>query len=118
MMAPDWADKISKRLKTKHPIRIRKHPGNDTPKRSLEADLEGAWAVVVWSSNAGLHALIKGIPVYVEAPFWICREARATGSIDEPITPERLPHFQRLAWAQWRLEEIESGVPFKLLLDK
>jgi hypothetical protein len=117
-MAQDWADRTAERLRkeTKREVRIRRHPGNDAPKRPLEADLEGAWAVVIWSSNAGLHALVRGIPTYVESPFWVCHGARATGPIDDPVMPDRLPHLQAMAWAQWRLEEIESGAPFRALL--
>lgn len=118
IMPPTWADDVAKRLakQTRRPVRIRRHPGNDAPKRPLEADLEGAWAVVVWSSNAGLHAMIRGIPTFVEAPFWVCRGARAMGPVDEPVMPEREPHLHSMAWAQWTLAEIESGEPFQRLL--
>jgi hypothetical protein len=71
---------------------------------------------VVWSSSAGVHALLEGIPTFCEAPFWIAKEAAAGGSIDAPVMPERAPVFERLAWAQWTLQEIENGEPFRRLL--
>jgi hypothetical protein len=119
-MAPDWADRAAKHYakQTKRPIRIRAHPGNNAPARPLSEDLKGAWAVVIWSSSAGIAALVEGIPVYCEAPFWICRGARAMGPIDGPITPDRMPHLQAMAWAQFQLSEIEDGWPFKQLLYK
>ena len=118
VMRPGWADQVAVKLakQTKRPIRIRRHPGNDSPKRPLAADLEGCWAVVIWSSGAGVHALVAGIPTYVESPFWICRGARALGPIDEPVMPDRMPHLHSLGWAQWEVREIESGEPFKKLL--
>lgn len=119
MMPGDWADRAAAHYakQTRRPIRIRRHPGNNAPARPLSEDLKGAWAAVIWSSSAGVAALVEGIPVYVEAPFWICRGARAMGPIDDPVMPDRMPHLEAMAWAQWRLEEIESGAPFKRLLD-
>lgn len=118
VMHPDWADRAAERIKrqTKRPVRIRRHPGNDEPKRRLDDDLQGAWAVVIWSSSCGVHALAEGIPVYCEAPYWVMKGAAASGPVEQPETPERLPHFERMAWAQWTCAEIESGEPFTHLL--
>ncbi len=118
MMHPDWAERCAEGLKqrTRRPVRIRRHPGNDAPKRPLAEDLKGAWAVAIWSSGAGVHALIEGIPVFCAAPYWILKGAAASGPIEAPVTPERLSHFERLAWAQWSCEEIAAGVPFRRLL--
>jgi hypothetical protein len=117
-MPPDWAQRCAERLRkqTARPVRIRAHPGNDAPGRPLEADLANAWAVVIWSSSCGAHALAEGIPVFVEAERWIMKGAAAGGPIDRPEMPERLPHFERMAWAQWTCGEIESGEPFVRLL--
>lgn len=117
-MHVDWAERCAARLakQTKRPVRIRAHPGNDKPKRDLSADLANAWAVVIWSSGAGVHALAAGIPVFCEAPFWVMKGAAAGGTVDEPTLPERLPHLERMAWAQWTCEEIASGEPFRRLL--
>lgn len=118
VMPPDWAERCAERLRrqTKRPVRIRSHPGNDEPRRPLAVDLEGAWAVVIWSSSCGVHALAAGIPVYVEAPYWVMKGASASGPIDAPVMPERRPHFERMAHAQWQLQEIETGEPFRRLL--
>ena len=97
-------------------MRIRAHPGNDEPARKIGEDLKGAWAVFVWSSSVALHALAEGIPTYIEAPHQIVKGASASGPVDAPVIPDRQPHFERMAWAQWRLEELESGEPFRHLL--
>lgn len=118
VMPSDWMIRCAARLaKTKKPIRMRAHPGNDKPKvNPLERDLEGACAVVVWSSTVALHALAQGIPTYIEAPYQIVKGASASGEVNAPTLPDRLPHFERMAWSQWRLEEIETGEPFRRLL--
>lgn len=118
VMHPDWAERCAARLRknTKRPVRVRGHPGNDEPKRALAEDLKGAWAVVVWSSSVAVHALAAGIPTFIEAPWQIVKGAGATGPVDNPVTPERQPHFERLAHAQWQLQEIETGEPFRRLL--
>jgi hypothetical protein len=90
--------------------------GGKVPPRSLQDDLDGAWAVVVWSSSSGVHALADGIPTFVEAPYWVMKGAAASGTVDAPVMPEREPHFESMAWQQWRLEELETGEPFRQVL--
>jgi hypothetical protein len=87
--------------------RIRPHPGirNATP---LEDDLAHCGRVVTWGSGAAIKALLWGIPVVSEMPSWI-GECEATDR-------SRLAMFRRLAWAQWRHSEIESGEAFAHLL--
>jgi hypothetical protein len=118
VMPPDWAERCLARLRgsSGRPVRVRHHPGNDAPKRPLSEDLKGAWAVVIWSSSCGVHALLEGIPVFCEAPYWILKGAAAGGTVDTPSLPDRLPHFERMAHAQWTLSEIQTGEPFRRLL--
>lgn len=120
VMPPDWGPRTVERLKaiTKRPVRLRPHPGNDAPKRPLGEDLKGAWAVVIWSSSSGVHALLEGIQVICEAPGWIMKGAcpASLEQIEESLVGERMPHFERMAWAQWTCAEIETGEPFRHLL--
>lgn len=112
VMHPDWADRVAFKLrKIGHRVLVRGHPGNNRPKRSLAEDLAGASEVWIWSSSAGVHALVEGIPVNCLAPYWICKGA-GFGFSDGA----RLPVMERMAWAQWTLAEIESGEPFRHLL--
>ena len=120
MMDSRWADDVAARLKkvTKLPVRIRPHPGNDAPKRALAEDLKGAAMVVVWTSSCGVHALVEGIPVVCEAPYWIGKGA--AGAFSElagglPYRDKRAT-LHALAWAQWTCAEISTGEPFKVLL--
>lgn len=122
IMPPDWPQQVCRRLHslTRRPIRVRPHPGTHAPARPLEADLENCWAVVIWSSSAGVHALRQGVPVFREAPHWVCAAAdsRNLAMIDNPAMDDdrRLSAFERMAWAQWTLAEIASGTPLRYLL--
>jgi len=122
MMHPDWDRRVVDQIKkhTKLPIRIRPHPGNNAPKRDLSVDLAGARAVVIWSSSCGVHALVDGIPVICQAPYWVCKQGAysdiAALAGDLPEHPNRTQALSRMAWAQWTIEEINSGEPFRYLL--
>jgi hypothetical protein len=122
MMPPDWPERTVAKLQKQNSraVRLRLHPGNNRPARSLESDLEGAGAVVIWSSSAGVHALLHGVPVVCEAPYWICKDAtfRSVAQLDTLGCglAERESALQRMAWAQWTVAEIASGEPFRRLL--
>lgn len=115
-MDHNWPAETVRRLKmtSRREVRLRPHPGNDPPKRSLDEDLADCWCMVIWNSSAGVHALAQGVPVVCESKTWVLKGA-ASSSADAPETPDRTPHFERMAWAQWRLSEIERGDPFFLL---
>lgn len=129
IMPPRWADNAAKRLAaiTRREVRIRAHPGNEPPKVPLANDLEHCWAMVIWSSSAGVHSLVAGVPVVCEAPAWICKGAAfdSFAGIDDWPSDRiraqawcgiRLAELRRLAWAQWHVEEIASGAAFRHLL--
>lgn len=124
MMPPTWPEKTAERLRklTKRQIRVRPHPGNSPAKKPLAEDLAGAWACVIWSSSAGVHALVAGIPVICEAPFWICRGAvdrylECVEKIDDRGGCQtREESLHRLAWGQFSIPEIESGEAFRAVM--
>lgn len=80
----------------------RPHPGN-FPQRQvpLEVDLANVDAVNIWSSTVGVRALVEGLPVKSDAPFWICRS----------LGP-REPALHEMSHGQWTAGEIASGEPF------
>lgn len=98
--------------------RIRPHPGARGDHDTLEADLKHAKAVVTWGSGAALKAMLYGVPVYYDMPNWIGAPGATPFSLEAIKTPshgDRLACFRRLAWAMWRVGEIESGEPFARL---
>lgn len=119
---PNWHNLAAARIgrQTDRPVVIRQHPGNDAPVRPLDEDLEGASACVIWSSGSGVKALIKGIPVFYDAPHWICAPGAvplAKADWNHPLMDDgaRLTALERMAWAQWTVTELVSGQPFRLL---
>lgn len=120
-MPRDWPRRVADRLRrvTKRPIVVREHPGRFKDRaRPLEADLEDAWAVVTWASGGAIKAIAHGIPVFHELKGWIGAGAAAQGfaDLEKPFLGDRMPMFERLAWAQWSLAEIQGGEPFRRLL--
>lgn len=122
IMPIDWPEKTARAVRaiTRRPVRIRAHPGNDPHKVPLERDLDDCWAVVIWSSSVGVHALIRGVPVIACAPAWIALEAadRDLATVDVPAPTDRLSALRRLAWSQWHVDEIAAGVPFEHLVER
>lgn len=118
--AEKTADEIRKQLRV--PVYVRPHPGENAPKVPLERDLAGARCVVVWASAAGVKALIAGVPVFHACECWVAAPgARRYRSPADLLTPvlndeQRLAAMHRLACAQWTVDEITSGAPFRQLL--
>ena len=79
----------------------------------IEEDLEDAHAVVTFSSNAAVDAVLSGVPAFVLGPG-IAKPVSNTdlSKIEEPWFPtekERLQWCYDLAYCQWRVEEMEDG---------
>lgn len=102
-MPDGWARKALKQ----YGGRIRPHPGM-RDHNPLDVDLSNAGRVITWGSGAAVKALMIGIPVISEMPNWIAEQ-------DNTIAG-RLDMFRRLAWAQWRHEEIAKGIAFEYLI--
>ncbi|BCH33146.1 hypothetical protein MesoLjLc_50760 [Mesorhizobium sp. L-8-10] len=117
-MPKDWTGDVVRRIRavTCRPVRVRPHPGRE--RTDPFEDLKNAWAAVTWASGAGIKALIAGVPMFHEMPSWIGAPAAKFGisDIESPFVGDRLPMLRRLAWAQWTVDEIESGEPFAWLL--
>lgn len=107
------------RARSQRPVRVREHPGERGARISLEDDLAGVWAAVTWGSGAALRAIVAGIPVFHAFPQWIGAPAASPweSDLERPFLGDRLPMLRRLALAQWRLAEIESGMAFRALLE-
>jgi hypothetical protein len=91
----------------RHGGRVRAHPGRHQAK-PLAADLARCGRVVTWGSGAAVSALMWGIPVVSEMPGWIGAQDNTDAG--------RLAMFRQMAWAQWRVGEIESGEAVAWLL--
>lgn len=120
-MPRSWPMDVCRRLSqlTRRRVRVRPHPGGNTPAVSLEEDLAGAIAAITWGSGAGLKALVAGVPVFHEFSSWIGARSARCGLIDieNPARPDnREETLERVAQAQCTVEELESGAPLDRLL--
>lgn len=78
---------------------------------TLDEDLENAFAVVVFSSNAGIIPVIKGIPTFVGDKACMAKPVSAgkLHSIEEPRHPNRDQWAYNLAYCQWNCAEMANG---------
>jgi hypothetical protein len=107
---PGWAEKMAEKFKRLGvPYKLRLHPGNFAPKVPLTNDLKGASVCTIWSSAAGVQAIVEGVEVHHSAPHWICS---GVGEIN------RTEGLNRMAWGQWRHEEIAEGTPFAHIIER
>lgn len=128
LMPTDWVERTKAELRkyTERPIIVRDHPGHwkrlpEHPSIELVKQLQGAWACVIWSSSAGVHSLLAGVPVVCTAQWWVCK--RAAGKVEDIETlsgndAEREAAFRDMSSSQFTLAEIESGMPFALVRDR
>jgi hypothetical protein len=100
--------------------RLRPHPGMQTIQKDLVQDISACQSVITWGSGAAIKALSFGVPVFYSFDKWIgALAARPFAKYESgPVTDDfmRLEMFRRLAWAMWRVSEIESGFAFDTLL--
>lgn len=101
---PLWGEKQLAKLGHKHAW-LRPHPGNFKAKVPLEVDLAKASDVLIWSSSAGVRALVEGIPVHHHAPAWIC-------DVKSGYADQRPSALNYMANGQWTVTEIAAGEPF------
>lgn len=99
-MPKDWP--------SRQKVRVRKHPGRGGTLEDLRQDLKNCSKVLTWGSASAIVALTWGIKVQSDMPNWIGEQDNTDAG--------RLAMFRRLAWAQWRIEEIASGEAFSWML--
>lgn len=78
-----------------------------------------AHAVVARHSNMAVEALCAGVPVFVEAGVALPMAKTNLVRIESPLYPkERLQWASDIAWTQFRLDEMKSGLPFEHLKEE
>jgi hypothetical protein len=85
-------------------------------KRPLQADLNGAHALVAHGSIAAVEAVICGCPVFVHPDSAAALVGLTDLSkIERPVYPDREPWVRSLAYAQFNERELVDGTLWKLL---
>ena len=98
-------------------VRDKPEPGAAPPGISIGAALAEAWAVVSYSSNALVEALLAGVPVFPLGPGAAAPMGSSDLSrIEQPLRPEgRIRWFWNLAANQWSYAELENGTAWAAL---
>lgn len=110
------------------PVVFRPHPaavakgyrqtviGTEVMNGDLSAALDGAALCITWNSNSSVDAVLAGVPTVIgdrgSMAFDMCSQ-----EIADIRKPCRLKWAHSLAWKQWTLEEIKSGLPLQGLVD-
>lgn len=83
----------------------------------LARDLVDAWAVVTFTSNSAVEAILAGIPAICTAPCAGASMGSASlAAIEAPAMPDgRLEWAARLANNQWTLEEMAAGLTWRAI---
>lgn len=131
----DWAQAAFARVRehTDLPVVYRPHPSDDRnpgiegvlrSRRTVEEDLAGALALVTHTSNLVVDGLLAGIPVFttgksVAAPVTL-QDFEELAFVDCWENASQKPFIQQflhgLAYAQWTLDEMRDGLPFRRLM--
>lgn len=110
-----WLDDVLTRLRnnTDRPIKVRRRDAVTT----LDGDLQDAWTLVTWTSNAAVDALLAGVPVFCTGDCAASVMGRSDPiNIEYPYYPDnRYEWAATLAANQWTLDEIASGMAWEVL---
>jgi hypothetical protein len=90
--------------------------------RSLGSRLDGCHCVITYTSNVAVEAACAGVPVIVSersaaAPIGGSLFDLTEEAIENPPTPERAPWASALAWGQFSIDEIRSGLARSVVLE-
>jgi len=85
-------------------------------KRPLQADLDGAHALVTHGSIAAVEAVVLGCPVFVHESSAAALVGKVGFKyIESPIYPDREPWVKSLAYSQFNENELVDGTLWRLL---
>ena len=117
-----WEDTISYISRvTDRKIKFRPHPNQTkfpkgnyqlTEGTTIEEDLENCWCAVARTTNGAVDAIINGVPVITPDPACMAFgvSSHFLTEILEPCTPDRSQWLYDLAYSQWNIEEMKSGL--------
>jgi hypothetical protein len=94
---------------------------SDPVLRRLEQELQDAWAVVSHHSNAGLDALIAGVPCFQPEGVASVLGLSDLSKIEQPLLPsyeERRQLINDVCYTQWNAGEIDEGLAWRHFKDE
>lgn len=119
-----WAQSVTDTLTERgHRVVWRPHPkvvakglsdfcpaGAEKSSRNLDDDLANARMVVVWSSTTAVEAVLAGVPTIAMDEGSIAWPVTGHDLVSGAPTPDRTEWLHALAWKQWNIGEVRSGL--------
>lgn len=110
----DWETNVLARLSLIGERRVVVSRKKDRDKSPLAERLKGCHAVVTWTSNVAVEAVCLGVPAFVSpwsAAAPVCRRLdELEAALETPLRPALEAWAASLAWGQFTVDEIASGV--------
>lgn len=98
-------------------VKLRRHPADEAPGEPLSTALAWADVAIGKSSTALVQAALAGVPLICLDPQNVARPV-ASHSFTEPLfRRDRRQWCYDLAYTQWHVDEITSGMAWKHLMD-
>ncbi len=82
-----------------------------------EEDLKDVWCVVTHVSACAVDAILSGVPAIVTGPSIARPISGKIEDIEKPPTPDRERWLNNLAYSQFSVQDIKSGLA-KAILDE
>lgn len=97
-------------------LRIRSWSSDKTKlSKTLPDDLDGAHALVTWSSAAAVTAIVRGVPAISMGPSAAMSMGGDIRDVEMPPMPDRTEWLGVLADNQWTLDEMRRGMAWQTL---
>lgn len=84
----------------------------------FDMGFDNVWATISYSSNPGIHSIIKGVPAFVSThslAYGAGNDIDFLHDIEQPLMPDRSQWLINYAHTEWTVEEIAQGIPVKRL---
>ncbi len=111
---PKWYRETTAHLRAfGYEVKFRPHPQGGPPQRnarSLAADLAEADICVTMNSNAGVEAVLAGVPTFALDQGSMAWPVTTHDLAELPYCPPREAWAHALAWKQYSIEEMASGL--------
>ncbi len=116
----DWLTDVLKKLKNNTDRKILVRSRDKSKVTSIKQDLANAFALVTWTSNAAVDALLEGVPVFCTGDCgssWMGKSDPV--NIEYPMYPDnRSEWVLKLLSNQWTFDEMSSGQAWSELNEK
>lgn len=96
---------------------FRAHPKAGGKGGPIADDLAKAGVMVCWNSNSAVDAILAGTPVICADEGCMAWELAGHWPDMDIRTPDRAEWFREMAWRQWSVDEIASGLAWDVLKD-